>query len=188
MIQKEKILQSTLELAKSEGWRWLTISKIAHVNDVDEQVVKKFFPTKYSIFFSLIDHVDQTFVNTVDLKSLESANDKIFDLLMARFDSLAPYKDIVESIMFDDNFNIFIFKDLIIKLSESMKITLNASGVTTVGFIGHLNVKGLLIVYLNTLRIWIKDDSIDMGKTMSALDKSLKKLIFLTELINNRQK
>ena len=56
---------------------------------------------------------------------------------------------------------------------NSMSIILNSADISTNGITGTLKINGLAAIYLNTLRIWLKDETKDMSKTMAALDKSL---------------
>ena len=41
---------------------------------------------------------------------------------------------------------------------------------------GVIRVNGLIGIYLATLRVWLKDDSDDMAKTMAALDRRLRRV------------
>ena len=44
------------------------------------------------------------------------------------------------------------------------------------GLRGALRIKALGLVYLATLRVWLRDDSPDMAPTMAALDRHLRRL------------
>jgi hypothetical protein len=50
---------------------------------------------------------------------------------------------------------------------------LAAAGLDASGPMGRLRRKGLAVIYLNTLRIWLRDDSEDASETMATLDKEL---------------
>ena len=50
---------------------------------------------------------------------------------------------------------------------------LEAAGTSADGLRGAMRIKGLSVVWLHCLRIWEKDDSDDLAKTMKALDKAL---------------
>jgi ubiquinone biosynthesis protein COQ9 len=52
---------------------------------------------------------------------------------------------------------------------------LGAAGVPVVGINGELRVKGLLAVWLWTVRTWRTDDSTDLSATMAALDVALQR-------------
>ena len=52
---------------------------------------------------------------------------------------------------------------------------LEAAGIPTRGIHGELRVKGLVAVWLWTLRAWRADDSEDLAATMAALDTALRR-------------
>ena len=55
----------------------------------------------------------------------------------------------------------------------SMKQTLEFIEISTKSPLGKLKVHGMLVVYLKSICSWLKDDSIDLEKTMADLDKYL---------------
>lgn len=56
-----------------------------------------------------------------------------------------------------------------------MSLTLEAAGISASGFAGMLKVKGLMAVYLSSLRAWLGDDSPDKARTMAAVDAGLRR-------------
>lgn len=51
---------------------------------------------------------------------------------------------------------------------------------------GILKTKGLSLVYLNTVRVWLRDETPDLSKTMAALDKNLQRADQAAAMIFNR--
>ena len=102
-----------------------------------------------------------------------SERDRLFDILMERFDVLNDHRDAVVSIL--KSFALDP-KQAVISLphlGRSMAWMLEAAGMDTSGIKGAVRVAGLTIVYLNAVRHWMSDDSADLSKTMAALDKGL---------------
>ena len=56
-----------------------------------------------------------------------------------------------------------------------MSWMLEAAGIDASGLKGALKAKGLALVWLATLRAFLADDGEDLGATMAALDKALKR-------------
>ena len=56
-----------------------------------------------------------------------------------------------------------------------MRWMLEAAGIPTRGVRGELRVKGLVAVWLWTIRAWRADDSEDLSATMAALDAALRR-------------
>ena len=99
--------------------------------------------------------------------------DRLFDILMERFDILsedrAAYVSILKSFRLDP-------KQAVISLPhlcQSMSWMLEACHISTSGIKGAARVAGLTGVYLKTLRVWLSDDTPDLSKTMAQLDKTL---------------
>ena len=57
----------------------------------------------------------------------------------------------------------------------TMTLILEAAGISASGPFGMLRAKGLLVVWLATARVWLKDESPDLGPTMAALDRNLRR-------------
>jgi hypothetical protein len=59
-------------------------------------------------------------------------------------------------------------------VAKSMSWMLELAGQSCDGWRGCIKILGLTGLYLDiAMRVWSKDDSTDMTKTMAALDKSL---------------
>ena len=54
-----------------------------------------------------------------------------------------------------------------------MQLMLETVGICSVGFQGELKARGLTIIYANSLRVWLDDESPDLAATMAALDRGL---------------
>ena len=50
---------------------------------------------------------------------------------------------------------------------------LEASGVSASGLRGAVRIEGLGAIYACALRVWLKDETADLSKTMAELDKRL---------------
>jgi hypothetical protein len=56
---------------------------------------------------------------------------------------------------------------------RSMAWMLDSAGISTHGLRGRLRTKGLLAVWLSTIRTWQHDETEDLSATMAALDRAL---------------
>jgi hypothetical protein len=68
-------------------------------------------------------------------------------------------------------------------LCGSMRWMLEAAGIEASGPNGRLTVKGLAAVWLATLRVWERDESEDMARTMASLDRNLRRAERLRALL-----
>jgi len=115
---------------------------------------------------------------TIDLpaEADASAQERLFEVLMHRFDLLTPYKPGLKGLARDARRGRLDGLALACHLPRSLAWMLEASGVSASGLKGKVRVKLLGLAYLSTLRIWLRDDSPDLAKTMAALDKALKRI------------
>ena len=60
-------------------------------------------------------------------------------------------------------------------LARSMAWMLEAGGAPAHRPVDLLRVKLLAGIHLSVMRVWLRDDSEDLGRTMASLDKALKR-------------
>ena len=70
-----------------------------------------------------------------------------------------------------------------LSLYRSMRWMLETAEISTSGPNGCLTVKGLVALWFATLRIWERDESEDMARTMAALDKNLRRAERLSSML-----
>lgn len=169
-----RILNAAMKLAAERRWGDVTLGEIAVQAKVTLAQLHKTFPSKTAIVVALMDKVDAELLGGVDPSAFsEPPRDRLLDALMRRLDTLAPYKPAIGSILRD------VARDPLAGLCaapgllQSMAWTLEAAGIGSAGVGGRLRVKGLAMIYLSTLRLWLHDDSPDLGKTMAHLDLRL---------------
>ena len=185
MEKKTQIRDAAFNLAISEGWRWITFSKIAQKANIEESDIAEVFSSKQEIFLSLIDEIDEITLSESHFVESNSIRERLFDIVMTRFDKLLPYRQQIKSILFDFSQNPVAISKLIKKNMNSMKLILEFAEVKTSGIRGRLNIKGLMIIYAIVFRIWLNDDSIDLSKTMATLDSNLGKAESIALVLQN---
>ncbi len=104
-----------------------------------------------------------------------TVRDKLFDILLRRFDYLQRQRAGVKALMRA----LPLCPPLALAIAEmnlvSMSWLLEGAGVDATGIGGALKVRGLLGVWLYGLRAWAQDESPDLTATMAAVDKALAK-------------
>ena len=169
----QQIIDTAFELAVERGWRDLSLAEVAEAAGLPLSAVYPVFPSKQSILEGFASRVDAEML-AEPVEGLESpARDRLFDMLMRRFDALQPYKEALGVISQDQLRDPLATCCGLGRLGRSMAATLEAAGFSTTGCRGVLRIKGLSAIYLATLRVWLRDDSEDMAKTMAQLDKQL---------------
>lgn len=168
------IMARALELAALQGWRHTTLGNIAAAADLTLGEVLAIYPSKASIVSAFTCATDAEVLADGDGDLADQPpRDRLFDVMMRRFDALAPHKDAVRSMVgasLGDPVSALCGAFL---LRRSMALTLEAAHISASGMAGIVRTKGLAAIYLAVMPVWLNDDSEDMAATMAALDKRL---------------
>ncbi len=181
----DAVLDAALELAATVGWRDLSMRDIAETSGVKLAQLYGVYPTKTAILKAFSARIDAAVLtgDSVDLAA-ESARDRLFDVMMRRFDALSAHKKAACSIArasMERPSSAFMGLCL---TRTSMRWMLEAAGLDTGGVAGVLRTKGLALVWFDVFRIWQADDSEDMARTMAHLDRRLAMVERLLQLLH----
>ena len=169
------MVASMLKLARERGWEFTDFEDIAEEAGVAIDDAREYFDDRADILAAYGRIIDRRILDNVSNDESLSCRDRLFDLLMERFDALNEEREAVVSILHgfkgDPKEAVLSFPHL----GRSMSRTLEASGIETDGIFGAAKVLGLVGIYLYVVRTWKDDESPDMAKTMAALDKALDK-------------
>jgi AcrR family transcriptional regulator len=172
---RAKVIEVALAFAAEGRWRDLSLAEIAEAAKLPYAEVYRLFSSKQAILSAYSADIDAKVLagQAADLVS-EPARDRLFDVIMRRLDALRPNKAGLATIAQDTARDPMLAVCGGCRLRRSMAAMLEAADLSAEGLRGTLRVKGLAAVYLATLRIWFRDDSEDMGKTMAKLDSALR--------------
>lgn len=170
----DRILDAVLRLAPITGWRALSIAELADEAGVPLGEIYTAFPTKSAILVGLLTRVDHRVLAEGPADSGESARDRLFDVVMRRFDALGPHRLAISAILRDLPADPQTCLHVLPRFANSMAWMLETAGLSSTGLLGAIRVKGLALIYLSTLRVWLADESEDKAQTMAALDRNLK--------------
>ena len=170
---RKRILAAALDLAAARGWRALPLSAIAAEAGVGLALMLETFPSKSALVRGLLADTDARVLAGAGADAVSSVRDRLFDVLMRRFDALAPNKDGVAAIVRDTALDPAFAACVGPRLMGSMGWMLEAADVPSGGVAGLIRCKGLALIYFSALRVWLDDDTPDMAPTMAALDRGL---------------
>ena len=171
---KQKIVLTSLDLAAQRGWAYVSLRDIAKGCKISMAELHSVIEDKDDILVLIGRMIDRKVLDNLSKgHENEPIRDRLFDILMDRFEALDDHRGGIIAIL---EYYKCEPKELIFSmphLCRSMNWMLEAAGVQTSGLKGALRVTGLSLIYIKTLRIWMSDNSPDLPKTMAALDKSL---------------
>lgn len=183
---EERIVDAALELFAERGWNGVSMADIAGAAAVSEEEVLNAFPTKTAVVQHLMTRVDNAVLGHAPTPD-GTVRDRLFDLLMLRFDSLRLHKAAVVSICEGLCRSPVAGLCLVPRVLRSMGRTLEAAGAGSSGLDGLLRAEALALIYANAFRVWTSDTTVDMSKTMATLDRSLAQAERLASLCPRRR-
>ena len=167
-------LDAALELAATAGWRDLTMRDVAEASGVTLAELYAVYPTRNAILRAFSARIDAAVLagDAGDLGA-ESPRDRLFEVIMRRLDVLSAHRKAAWSIIRASLGNPAAALQGLCLTQASMRWMLEAAGIDSAGRIGLLRTKGLMLLWLDVLRVWHSDESEDMARTMAHLDRRL---------------
>ena len=177
--ERDRIIDAAFSLIARQGWRRLSLAAIAAEADVPILTLYRTFPSKPAILRGFSRRIDEAVLATpsdgdaaADVD--ERPRDRVFDLMMRRFDALHPYRAALDVLGRELPTDPIAALCAGAGLLRSVGWMLEAAGISTIGLGGIVAVKLTAAAYLATSRVWLRDDSPDLAPTMAALDRRLR--------------
>ncbi len=171
----DSIVDAALALASERDWDSVRLSEIAERSGIGLAELRGHFSGKHDILSAFAARIDRQVLEGIDTElAAEPARDRIFDVVMGRFDALQPYREAVRSIARALNrrpAELMAWNSVALR---SMRWMLEGAGIDASGRFGALRAQGLAWAYGRTLRVWLDDDDPGMARTMVALDRRLR--------------
>jgi len=172
-----RLIEAALTLAAERGWRDVTLHDIADAAGVGLAEAHAIYPSRQAVLSAFARRIDAAVLAGEEPGAAEGgARDRLFDVLMRRFDALTPYKAGLANVLADQARDPLAVACGLCLLRRSMSCMLEAADLSAAGLRGALRIKGLSVAYLAALRVWLRDESEDHAATMAALDRDLARL------------
>ena len=159
--------------AAAVGWRDMSIARAARAANLDLARARTRVQGPRAVLLRLGVIADRAALTDGGIAPAGTVNERLFDLLMRRIDVLQSHRAgvlaLLRALPADPGAALL----LAMATASSMRWMLDAAGVPTGGAMGALRVKGLVGVWLWTIRGWRSDDSPDLSATMATLDAAL---------------
>lgn len=162
---------TAVDLAGEVGWDRLTLTQVAAAAKSDLGTLRAHFTGKDALLTGFGTYVDRRVL--VEHEPDPHPRDRLFDVLMSRFDVLNDHRAGVLAVLDDLRRDPLGAALQAIPFERSMAWMLEAAGIGTRGLRGRLKIRVLGLLYLDVLRAWRRDESADMAATMKALDERL---------------
>jgi AcrR family transcriptional regulator len=163
-----------LRMVAAGGWRNLSYAEIAKDAGLSMAAAYQAYPSKGAILTGIGRDTDARLFASLEEDPLDgSAKDRLFDLLMRRFDVLNEHREAYAALAWELPRTPLEASCLLFQLRRSLANMLEVAGLSASGLRGALRIEGLGAIYAAALRVFLKDDTADLSKTMAELDKRL---------------
>jgi AcrR family transcriptional regulator len=168
--------EAAMRLAAQQGWQRTTMGEIAAAAGRDLAALRRVAADKAAILTGITEEADGVVLRAAaDLTLDDPARERLFDVLMQRFDSLRPYRAGLRAVLREFGGDPVAAAALLGALGRSMAWMLEAAKVPATGPLAPLRVTALGALYAACFRTWLFDEGADSPRTMAALDQHLRR-------------
>lgn len=172
----EKALDAFLGLIAEKGFAAVSLRDVAQAAGLGFAELYRLHPDKISLVAAFMLRIDAEVLSGTPASGdpEETARDRLFDVMMRRYDALKSYRAALRAIRRAGTRDPVVALAMGPALRRSMAAMLEAASVPSEGLTGALRQNGLLAIHYAVSRVFDRDDTADLSKTMAALDSRLK--------------
>lgn len=171
----DRIIDTALLLAAERGWTGLRLGEIFAAAGVTFAEGFALFPAKTAILAAYSRRIDRLMLQSLGTNGLAETGvrERLFDAIMTRFESMAPARPALARINAGLRRDPLLLAALARPVQQSLRGILEVAGLDATGWRGAARQHGLAVLLARVTRVWLADDSADLGATMAALDRAL---------------
>ncbi len=184
--KKFKLIDTSFKMIEKSGWENFTFKKLAYKANVDINKITQLLKSKKNLLKEFSKMIDAKVEKEFDFSGLKdsSTKDNLFELIMLRLENMEPYKKSLKNIIFSIKSDPTILKVISKNVFNSLDFYLELTKAYENSFFDLFKKKSILLIYSYIFKVWLEDDSKELSKTMSELDK----LLSVSERLANKFK
>jgi AcrR family transcriptional regulator len=172
---RERIIEAAFRLAGEKPWPDITLTAIAEAAGLSLAELAEQVSGKPDILDAFARSMDAKLLSALKDDPVEGdAHDRLFDIMLRRFELLAPYKAAIANIAKAPADGPAEWLALLASALVTQNWMLAAADINLKGVKGDVAKLGLAKIQADMLRIWLKDDDTGLARTMAALDRKLR--------------
>ncbi len=171
---RRDLARAALTVAAAKQWREVTIADLA--NAASRPVADLYGAS----LWEAVDCVEEAFDRAIadGLSSLDpqqSVRDRLFDLVMKRFEAMEPHRAAVLAMEQGVDRDPTLLASMHQRHVRCARWVLALAGLEADGMTGQARAQGLGVIVGQARAAWRGDDAGDFAKTMASLDKNLRR-------------
>lgn len=175
-VSADMVLDAFLALIAERGYAQVTLRDVAAAADLGLADLYRLYPDKVALAAAFMARIDAAVLAGTPRQAdpEETARDRLFDVMMRRYDALRPHRDALRAMRRAGTRDPLLALALGPALRRSMSAMLEAASLSSDGLSGALRQNGLMAIHYAVSRVFDRDETGDLSKTMTALDNRLK--------------
>lgn len=171
---RRDLARAALSLAASGAWREVTLTKLA---DAANRPVSDYYGASVG---EAVDCVEEAFDRAIgdNLDKLDpgqSVRDRLFELIMRRFEAMEPHRVAVAAMEQGQDRDPTLIAAAHQRHVRCARWVLAIAGLEADGMTGQARAQGLGVIIGQARAAWRGDGAGDFAKTMASLDRNLRR-------------
>ena len=173
--KKFNLVKSSFNIIEKSGWKSFSLQKLSYAEKIPINEIKIFFKSEITILDEFSKMIDIKVEKSFDYEELTntSVKDNLFELIMLRLEFMQPYRNALKNINNSFKLDPLVAKSVAKNVMNSLDFYLELTNAFNDTFLDIFKKKSIFLIYSYIFMIWLEDDSDELSKTMSELDKLL---------------
>tara|TARA_Y100001934_G_scaffold228246_1_gene274493 strand:- start:142 stop:732 length:591 start_codon:yes stop_codon:yes gene_type:complete len=174
-FDKDAFLNKAFEVIESKGYQSLSPDLILKDMGISAKDIPFSLSSKEDVMVLFEEHITDQLIQIAPelFDGSETTKEKLFELMMERFDLMEPYKTGLHEIFKTLPMNPILVLKSIPHFRDMVRSILQLADIDISCPTSEIKIIGFTYIYLRSCKNWFEDESVDKGKTMAALDKHL---------------
>ena len=173
--KKFNLVKSSFNIIEKSGWNSFSLKKLSDTEKIPINEIKFFFKSEMTIIDEFSKMIDIKVEKSFDYEELTntSVKDNLFELIMLRLEFMQPYRNALKIIKGSFKSDPLVAKLVAKNVMNSLDFYLELTNAFNDSFLDIFKKKSIFLIYSYIFMIWLEDDSDELSKTMSELDRLL---------------
>ena len=173
--KKFNLVKSSFNIIEKSGWKSFSLQKLSYAEKIPINEIKIFFKSEITILDEFSKMIDIKVEKSFDYEEVTntSVKDNLFELIMLRLEYMQPYRNALKSIKSSFKSDPLVAKSVAKNVMNSLDFYLELTNAFNDSFLDIFKKKSIFLIYTYIFMIWLEDESDELSKTMSELDKLL---------------
>jgi hypothetical protein len=171
---RRDLARAALTAAAAGVWREVTLAKLAHAAS---RPLSDFYGASLGEAVDCAEEAfDRAIADNMDaLDPTQSVRDRLFELIMRRFEAMEPHRAAVLAMEQGSDRDPTLLASMHQRHVRCARWVLALAGLEADGMTGQAPAQGLGVIIGQARAAWRGDDAGDFAKTMASLDKNLRR-------------